>query len=69
MSLAKKPSRNVIQTDVADNTQLVRLFRKSRDCEVVVELITVPGNFLGLGAYRQISMNAFQTTKMAVLRF
>jgi hypothetical protein len=42
----QKRSRNVIQTDVADKMQLVGLLVKSRDCEVVVELITVPGNFL-----------------------
>ena len=53
----QKRSRNVIQTDVADKMQLVGLLVKSRDCEVVVELITVPGNFFRPGAYCQISLN------------
>ena len=47
----------MIQTGVADKTQLVGLLVKSRDCEVVVELIAVPGNFFRLGAYCQISLN------------
>jgi hypothetical protein len=47
----------VIQTNVADKAQLVGLFGKSGDCEVVVELVTVPGDFFGLWAYSQIDLN------------